>query len=142
MSLTTPERAKIVVRYLAKKAGITQEKFGERIGYTNKSALSSVLNGHKVMPRNFLDKLLTLDPEINPDFLYGTSDEMLRKGNTQPDIPEVVASQAQPKPQPAAVQQSGVYIPLEDFLRVFSELSATVRSQQETIRRLIGEKEV
>ena len=78
MGLSQSERAKIVVRYLAKKSGITQFEVGQRLGYTNKSAFSSVIGGEKVLPRKFCDRLAALDPEINPDFITGKSDEMLR----------------------------------------------------------------
>lgn len=132
MELTQSERAKIVVRYLAKKSGITMFEIGQKLGYTNKSAFSTIIGGQKTLPRKFCDKLAALDPEINPAFLEGKSDEMLRPGYTQPDVPELLAAGPVVKP-------SGVYLPLE-LVQMFTELSATVRSQQETIRLLIGEK--
>lgn len=128
MDLTQAERAKIVVRYLAKKSGITQFDVGQRLGYTNKSAFSAILGGQKVLPRKFCERLAALDPEVNPDFLSGDSDEMLRPGNDQPPVPEIIHKQQTP---------SGVYLPLE-LVQMFTDLSSTVRSQQETIRLLVG----
>lgn len=131
MELTQSERAKIVVRYLAKKSGITMFEVGQKLGYTNKSAFSSIIGGEKTLPKKFTDKLAALDPEINPDFLTGKSDEMLRPGYSQPDVPELLAT-GQPASKP-----SGVYLPLE-LVRLFTNLSDTIRSQQETIRLLAG----
>lgn len=71
MELLPHERAQAVVRYLAKKNGITQAQVGLRLGYTNKSALSGVLTGSKRLPEKFGEKLAALDPSINPDFLTG-----------------------------------------------------------------------
>lgn len=132
MELTPAERARIVVRYLAKKSGNTQAEIGQKIGYSNKSAFSAVLTGSKVLPQKFGDKLAALDPEINPDFLAGTSNEMLRPGSAQPPVPELFP---QTEHRPA-----GVYLPLE-LVQMFTDLSATIRSQQETIRALVSKRD-
>lgn len=126
MSLSQSERAKIVVRYLAKKSGITQFDVGQKMGYTNKSAFSAVLGGQKALPRKFCERLAALDPEINLAFLIGESDEMLKPGHEQPPVPELFSK------QPPA---TGVYLPLE-LVKLFTNLSDTIRSQQETIRLL------
>jgi len=129
MDLTLAERAQIVVRYIAKKNGITQAEVGAKLGYTNKSALSAVLNGQKTLPVKFGEKLAALDQEINPAFLSGDSDEMLRPEYAQPTVPEIIAKKQE--------RQSGVYLPLE-LVQMFTDLSSTIRSQQETIRLLVG----
>ena len=133
MQLSPAERAQAVVRYLAKKFGVTQAQIGERIGYTNKSALSAVLNGGKILPKKFGEKLAALDPDININFLAGTSDTMLLS-----DIQD-----ASPKETPAVAgpqsPATGIYIPRE-LAQMFSDLSAAVRSQQETIRMLLSQK--
>lgn len=126
MELLPHERAQAVVRYLAKKNGITQAQVGLWLGYTNKSALSGVLTGSKRLPEKFGEKLAALDPSINPDFLTGASDEMLLPGYDQPAI------------QPTGAQQQaapvGVVVPYDQLLQMLSSLSKAVRSQQETIR--------
>ena len=131
MSLTPSERARAVVRYLARKQGITQAQVGQKIGYTNKTSFSAVIGGHKALPETFGERLAALDPEINPAFLTGASDEMLRPGNPQPPVEEQFAA---PPEKPA-----GVYLPLE-LVKMFTALSETVRSQQETIRYLVAGK--
>ena len=126
MELLPHERAQAVVRYLAKKNGITQAQVGLRLGYTNKSALSGVLTGSKRLPEKFGEKLAALDPSINPDFLTGASDEMLLPGYDQPAI------------QPTGAQQQaapvGVVVPYDQLLKMLASLSEAVSSQQETIR--------
>lgn len=129
MELTLPERAKLVVRYLSQKLGVTQAEIGEKMGYSNRSAFSAVLNGLKVLPAKFGERLAALDAEINPDFLAGSSDKMLR---SEPSALEALKQQDRP---------SGVYLPLE-LVKMFTDLSETVRSQQETIRVLVGKKDL
>ena len=126
MALSTSNRAKIVVRYLAQKGSVTQAQIGQKLGYTNRSAFSAVLSGLKPMPRDFCEKLAAIDPEINPAFLSGESNDMLLPGRVQ-DVP------VEPK-------QIGVFLPIE-MVQMFTDLSATVRSQQETIRILVGKKD-
>ena len=131
MGFSQSERAKIVVRYLAKKQGITLFEVGQQMGYTNRSAFSSVLGGQKDVPRRFIDRLTKVFPEINPGFILGKSDEMLRPGYDQPAVPELIGAHG---------QASGVYLPLE-LVKLFTNLSDTIRSQQETIRLLAGKKD-
>ena len=133
MDFTPKERARYVVRYLAKKKGVTQAQIGELLGYSNKSSFSSVLSGEKPIPKKFGEKLAALDPDINPDFLNGTSNEPLMSGG---ELPFTNETTEQPR-------QDGIYLPGE-LVSMFTDLSATVRaqhdtlkSQQETIRMLI-----
>ena len=133
MQLSPAERAQAVVKYLAKKFGVTQAQIGERIGYTNKSALSAVLNGGKILPKKFGEKLAALDPDINIDFLNGTSDYMLLS-EAQPADP-----QSYPPRVEAPAPADGIYIPRE-LAQMFSDLSAAVRSQQETLRMLLEQR--
>ena len=130
MELTLPERAKLVVRYLSQKLGVTQAEIGEKMGYSNRSAFSAVLNGLKVLPVKFGEKLASLDDEINPDFLSGSSDKMLRSETTQPPVLDVLKQQERP---------SGVYLPLE-LVKMFTDMSETIRSQQEAIKVLVSRK--
>lgn len=130
MDLSASERAGIVVRYLAKKNGVTQFEIGQKMGYTNKSAFSALLGGHKSIPEHFAERIVSLFPEINRAFLTGESDDMLLPGYEQPVIEEKLSQQE---------QRRGVYLPLE-LVKMFTDLSDTIRSQQETIRLLVGKK--
>lgn len=128
MDLTPAERAQYIVRYLAKKKGITQAQVGELIGYSNKSALSAVLSGKKQMPRKFGAKLAELDPEINLEFLDGNSNEPFRDGAQLP-FPKESEKKAISRP-------AGLFIPAE-LIQLFTDQATTIRSQQETIRLLV-----
>ena len=128
------ERAQAAVRYLAKKMGQNQYDIGRQIGYTNKSAFSAMLNGRGQMPSTLPERIVALDPSINIEFLRGNSDKMLLGTDEQPlfvtSEGEVATTDKKP-PVPM-----GVFVPGE-LVQMFTDLSATVRSQQETIRDLI-----
>ena len=135
MDMTLAERAQAVVRFLAKKTGRKQFEIARDLGYTNKSAFSAVMNGKSPVPKQFPQKLASLDPCINIDFLTGASDEMLLPGYDSPTIPRTGGLQTPPQHQ-----GTGVWLPAE-LVRMFTDMSATIRSQQETIRALLTSTE-
>lgn len=132
------ERAQSVVRYLAKKLGRNQYEIGQMIGYMNKSSFSMLLNGKTSFPDNIPERLAALDPTINVEFLRGTSDRMLLGDGEQPLFvstdPDQVQQEPEPQKQPVPM---GVFIPGE-LVRIMTDLGATIRSQQETIRLLVS----
>lgn len=140
MPLSQAQRVQAVVQYLSRTRGVTQQEIGQELGYMNRSYFSQLINGQKnSFKKSFLDGLVAMDPEINPEFLTGQSNEILLPGNQQPTIyPTGWGSDAvkvdvpQPQPQPKG-QQPGIFLPNE-ILQFVSDLSATIRSQQETIR--------
>lgn len=129
------ERAQAVVRYLAKKTGQNQYEIGRQIGYTNKSSFSMLLNGKSSFPETIPERLAALDPSINIDFLRGTSDKMLLNSDEQPLFVSTDPDQA-PEPSKPPVPM-GVYVPGE-LIQIMTDLGATIRSQQETIRILVS----
>lgn len=134
MDMTLAERAQAVVRFLAKKTGKKQFEIAQELGYNNKSAFSAVLNGKSPVPKQFPQRLAALDPSLNPDFLTGASDEMLLPGFDSPTIPRTGGNQTPPP------TEAGVWLPIE-LVRMFTDMSATIRSQQETIRQLLSSTE-
>lgn len=132
--MTLAERAQAVVRYLAKKTGKKQFEIAQELGYNNKSAFSAVLNGKSPVPRQFPQRLAALDPSLNPDFLTGASDDMLLPGFDSPTIPRIGGNQTPPP------SDTGVWLPME-LVRMFTDMSATIRSQQDTIRALLSSTE-
>lgn len=125
MDLTPAERAQNVVRYLAKKLQVNQAEIGQKVGYGNRQAFSAVINGKVPFPPSLSERIAALDPEINPAYLYGSSDVMLL---------------AEVEPEAPKEKLVGVFIPGE-LVQMFTDLSATVRSQQETIRLLMERRE-
>jgi len=130
MDMTLAERTQAVVRYLAKKTKKTQFEIGQELGYTNKSSFSAVLNGKSPIPKMLPKRLAALDPSVNLDFLLGISDEMLMPGYSR-HTETTGGNQAPPQHQ-----GTGVWLPAE-LVRMFTDMSATIRSQQETIRALL-----
>ena len=131
------ERAQAVVRYLAKKTGQNQYEIGRQIGYTNKSSFSMLLNGKSSFPETIPERLAALDPSINIDFLRGTSDKMLLNSDEQPLFISTDPDQAPAQEPPRPPVPMGVYIPGE-LIQIMTDLGATIRSQQETIRILVS----
>ena len=54
----------------------SQQDLGERLGISNKSYLSQLVNGRAISPE-FINKLSKLDPRINPDWLETGEGDML-----------------------------------------------------------------
>lgn len=133
MELTPTERAQVVVRHISKKHGLSQGEIGSRLGYSDKSTLSAMLNGHKAIPRKFAQKFAELFPEVNPDFLTGASDDMLVTEHA--DVPELFVKDAQPEKQ----KEDGVFLPMP-LVQLFTDMAATIRSQQETLRQIVEKK--
>lgn len=60
------ERIKAVVKWLiGQQLGKNQEDIGKLLGYTNKSSFSQVINGKVPLPTDFIERLCSLDPDIN-----------------------------------------------------------------------------
>jgi transcriptional regulator with XRE-family HTH domain len=129
------ERLKFVVRWLAVALGKTQADIARECGYDNSTYFSQLLNGRKPIAASLDEKVAALHPDLNVEFLRGNSDSMFIPGASQPAMPAQAAPPAK-KPRP-----EGVFIPAE-LVQMFTDLSATVRSQQETIRLLVGKKGV
>ncbi len=137
MELSKPERAKIAVRYIAKKLNKSQQDVGVMLGYPNKAYFSAVLNGKaRYFTDNLAPKIVLLEPSINLDFLKGESDQLLVGDANQPAIPEMVVPYATEQTDSPA--KTGVYVPKE-FMSMLGEMSATIRSQQETIHKLVDD---
>ena len=115
------DRYKILVRYI-KNTGIapSQKALGRLLGYSNESYFSQIINGQVPEPKDFGKKVLDLVPGLNLDWLESGEGEMIVSDGTQ-KAPAVKAS---------------VVVPAE-LVQMFSDLAATVRSQQETIRALV-----
>lgn len=137
-------RARAVVHWYSGQSGLKQYEIGNRLGYKNKTNFSQILNGLKPVPSTFPNKLASLDPRINLEYLLGRSDEMLQdpKPPVQlaPEGPSVCPEAPAPTPQPemrAATKPSGITIPPE-LATMFADMTATIKSQQELIANLIN----
>ena len=77
--MTELERIKIAVTALIELGvGKNQEDIGKKMGYTNKSSFSQVLNGKVPLPTNFIDKLCNLDKRLVKMWLVNEVGNVLR----------------------------------------------------------------
>lgn len=130
MEFSLPQRAQMVVKWLASERGVNQRDIGVLLGYTSKTSFSQVLNDKKVFPKTLPERLAALDPRINIDFLTGISDEML-VGETQPSD-----NSGQLKQQPIPMPRVGIFVPPE-LAQMVTDLTSIVRDQQAMIRNLV-----
>lgn len=73
------DRYKILIRYIISEGlASSQKDLGAKIGYTNESAFSQVINGKAIEPKNFIDKLKSILPDINDQWLLTGEGEMLK----------------------------------------------------------------
>lgn len=77
-------RNKILVRHLINiGAAANQKDLGYKMGYTNESYFSQILNEKAACPKDFLEKLKELEPRLNTDWLLTGEGEMLRQNIQQ-----------------------------------------------------------
>lgn len=71
------DRYKILVRHL-KDLGIvqSQKELGRILGYNNESYFSQIINGQVDEPKDFMEKLKKLVPDLNPDWIQTGDGEM------------------------------------------------------------------
>ena len=57
---------KLLVSYLVKKGvAANQREFGKLMGYSSESSFSQILNGKVPLPKKFISKLRSIEPDIN-----------------------------------------------------------------------------
>ena len=139
MALSHADRVKAVVKWLKVILGKTQVEIAEMCGYPNGAYFSMLLNGKKQIAASLDDKLAALHPAINVEFLRGNSEEMFLPQSHEVQ-PSIEPSAPDPAPEEPKEKLVGVFIPGE-LVQMFTDLSATVRSQQETIRLLMERRD-
>ena len=77
--MDTIDRTKILVRHLILTGKISSQKdLGEKLGYTNESSFSQVINNKVPFPKKTVKNIKTLFPEINTNWLITGEGEMLK----------------------------------------------------------------
>lgn len=72
------DRNKILVRHLINKGvAKSQKEIGVLLGYKNESAFSQVVNEKVPYPKDFMEKLISLEPKLNARWLKFGDGEML-----------------------------------------------------------------
>lgn len=79
-------RIKLVIKWLI-GIGIadTQEAIGKILGYSNKSSFSQILNKKVPIPNNFIEKLCSLNPSLNKQWIAYEEGDMLITTTEQSD---------------------------------------------------------
>ena len=73
------DRLKIFIRYLVSvKIVANQRDLGVKLGYNNESYFSQIVNGKASEPVDFIDKLKSLVPQLNREWLLYGEGEMLK----------------------------------------------------------------
>lgn len=81
--MTDNKRIKTLVHWLISQGIIaSQQDLGEKLGISNKSYLSQLVNGRSTSP-DFINKLSKLDERINVEWLETGEGQMLTTNNTQ-----------------------------------------------------------
>ena len=88
MEQTDLQRLKKVVKWLIFSGfGENEKELAEILGYT-KSSFSQILNGKVPLSDKFLDKLCSLDSNINKVWIMENKGEMLKSNNNTPAVTE------------------------------------------------------
>ena len=88
MEHTDLQRLKKVVKWLIFSGfGENEKELAELLGYT-KSSFSQILNGKVPLSDKFLDKICSLDNNINKVWILENKGEMLKSSNNTPAVAE------------------------------------------------------
>ena len=78
------DRIKILIRYMiSKDIADSQKDLGQKLGYSNESYFSQIINGKVQRPKDFGQKLKSLVPQLNESWLLNGEGNMIN-GESQP----------------------------------------------------------
>ena len=76
--MTVNERIKLAIKWLiGQRIADNQEEVGKLLGYSNKSSFSQVINGRVPLPNDFVERLCSLDRNINKVWITEEKGEMI-----------------------------------------------------------------
>ena len=82
--MNTIDRNKILVRHLIRTGKVTSQRdLGKKLGYTNESSFSQVVNNKVPFPQKTVENIKTLFPEINTTWLLTGEGEMLTSSDDE-----------------------------------------------------------
>ena len=85
------DRNKILIRYMIDSHIIESQKdLGRKLGYTNESSFSQVINGKVKTPKDFIFKLKSFVPNLNEEWMIDGKGEMLLKNDSTVFQKEIV----------------------------------------------------
>lgn len=77
-------RFKILITYII-QSGLAenQKDLGNKLGYSNESSFSQIINNKVNTPKNFINRIKSIVPQLNEDWLLYGEGEMLKTGINQ-----------------------------------------------------------
>ena len=76
--MTINERIKLAIKWLiGQRVADNQEEVGKLLGYSNKSSFSQVINGKVPLPNDFIERLCSLNKNINKVWIIEEKGEMI-----------------------------------------------------------------
>lgn len=92
MIISKVDRLKFVVKYaINEHIATNQKELGQKLGYNNESAFSQVINGKVKIPKDFIEKLKNLMPDLNEDWIETGNGEMIGEPVVQDSAPDMLA---------------------------------------------------
>jgi hypothetical protein len=113
MELPKVNRLLAVTKWLQVQRGLSMAEVGQLLGYKNNTHFSQVVHRPQPIPEGVVEKIVSLDPRINRDYLEGRSENMLIQENEG---------------------GPGDVITPQGLAQIVSDLTGTIREQQATIR--------
>lgn len=135
------DRIRAVIHWYTGQSGMKQIEIANKLGYKSKTHFSAVLNGKRTISQELPYLVASLDPRINIKYLIGESDEMLL---SQTKAPESALEKESATSgviigdgQPITTNINNNIGAGSEYMQIIAELSATIKSQQESINKLI-----
>lgn len=77
-------RFKILITYII-QSGLAenQKDLGNKLGYSNESSFSQIINNKVNTPKNFINRIKSIVPQLNEDWLLYGEGDMLKTGINQ-----------------------------------------------------------
>lgn len=128
--MTKLERIKILINILIFNGHAESQKdFGIKMGYENESYFSQIINGKVNLPKNFIEKLKSIEPRVNEEWIdEGTGEMFIGDNAVNSNFAKNIGGDNQ--------QNSGKVI--EALANQLTEKDRQIAKSQEQIDRLLS----
>ena len=141
LNVVQADRIRAVIHWYTGQSGLKQMEIANKLGYKSKTHFSAVLNGKRAISQELPHLVARLDPRINIDYLLGESDDMLLGQTKDPEPASEKKSSTTGDiigdGQPITNNINNNIGAGSEYMHIIAELSATIKSQQESIKKLI-----
>lgn len=131
------DRFKSLIRY-CKENGIvsSQKDLGVKLGYQNESSFSQVINGKVDEPKDFINRLCNLIPELNKEWLLTGEGVMIRKDASAQSWEEAEDKEREKEINRLKKELSNLREMVAQLQEDKSNLSDTVKSLSRTLEAI------